>query len=47
MQRDIDLRTWLFGFGAGIRIESPIKLREEHRQRLQEALDVYRNVLVP
>jgi hypothetical protein len=41
VQRDIDLRNWLFGFGAGIRIESPTELREEHRQRLQETLAVY------
>ena len=47
VQRNIDLRNWLFGFGAGIRIESPIALREEHRQRLKEALVVYRDVLVP
>ena len=38
---DIDLRTWLFAFGAGIRIESPQALRDEHRQKLQSALDVY------
>jgi len=36
-----DLRTWLFGFGAGIRVEAPAALREEHRRRLQEALAVY------
>ena len=47
VERDIDLRNWLFGFGAGIRIESPIELRQEHQQRLQEALVVYRDVLVP
>ena len=41
LQRDIDLRNWLFGFGAGIRIDSPIELREEHQQRLLEALAVY------
>ena len=41
VQRDIDLRNWLFGFGAGIRIESPIELREEHQQRLETALAVY------
>ena len=41
VQRDIDLRNWLFGFGAGIRIEGPSELREEHQQRLQEALAVY------
>ncbi|MFM7361061.1 MAG: hypothetical protein ACKO6F_02090 [Cyanobium sp.] len=37
---DIDLRTWLFGFGAGIRIESPPELRLEHQERLQAALAV-------
>ena len=26
---DIDLRTWLYGFGEGIRVESPSGLREE------------------
>jgi len=41
VQRDIDLRNWLFGFGAAIRIESPIELRQEHQQRLQDALAVY------
>ena len=41
VDRDVDLRNWLFGFGAGIRIESPPALREEHRQKLQQALDVY------
>jgi len=38
---DIDLRTWLFAFGAGIRIESPPELRQEHQERLQAALAVY------
>ena len=38
---DIDLRTWLFAFGAGIRIESPVELRLEHQERLQAALAVY------
>ncbi|MFM7361893.1 MAG: hypothetical protein ACKO6F_04015 [Cyanobium sp.] len=41
--RDIDLRNWLFGFGAGIRIESPAALREEHQQKLQAALAVYQS----
>jgi hypothetical protein len=41
VQRDIDLRNWLFGFGAGICIESPMELRQEHQQRLKEALAVY------
>lgn len=41
LERDIDLRNWLFGFGAGIRIESPASLREEHRHKLETALAVY------
>jgi hypothetical protein len=38
---DVDLRSWLFGFGAGIRIEAPEQLREEHRRRAQEVLGLY------
>jgi hypothetical protein len=41
VDRDIDLRNWLFAYGAGIRIESPSQLRDEHQQRLNEALSVY------
>jgi hypothetical protein len=41
VERDIDLRNWLFGFGAGIRIDSPETLRDEHRQKLETALAVY------
>jgi hypothetical protein len=41
VERDIDLRNWLFGFGAGIRIEGPEALRLEHQQTLQAALAVY------
>ena len=41
VERDIDLRNWLFGFGAGIRIEAPAELRQEHQERLQAALAVY------
>jgi predicted kinase len=41
VERDIDLRNWLFGFGAGIRIEAPTQLRQEHIERLQAALGVY------
>jgi predicted kinase len=44
VERDIDLRNWLFGFGAGIRIEAPLALREEHQQKLQGALAVYQLV---
>ena len=41
VERDIDLRNWLFGFGAGIRIDTPEALRDEHRQKLETALAVY------
>ena len=41
MERDIDLRNGLFGFGAGIRIDSPEALTDEHRQKLETALAVY------
>jgi hypothetical protein len=36
---DIDLRSWLFAFGGGIRIERPDALREELVQRCREALE--------
>jgi predicted kinase len=39
--QDVDLRNWLFGFGAGIRIEQPTELALEHRQWLQAGLGVY------
>jgi len=35
---DIDLRSWLFAFGGGIRLESPDALRQELVQRCQEAI---------
>ena len=35
---DIDLRSWLFAFGGGIRIEQPDALRQELVQRCQEAM---------
>ena len=37
---DIDLRSWLFAFGGGIRIEHPDALRQELLQRCQEAIAV-------
>ncbi len=37
---DIDLRAWLFAFGAGIRIEAPAELRQGHQERLEAALPV-------
>jgi predicted kinase len=39
--RDVDLRNWLFGFSAGIRIESPVELAAEHRAWLERGLAVY------
>ena len=41
VERDVDLRNWLFGFGAGIRIEAPAALAAEHRRWLRSALEVY------
>ena len=35
---DIDLRSWLFAFGSGIRIKSPDSLRLELLQRCHEAI---------
>jgi hypothetical protein len=36
---DIDLRSWLFAFGGGIRIESPDVLRQELVDRCREAME--------
>jgi predicted kinase len=36
---DVDLRSWLFAFGGGIRIESPNVLRQELLDRCREALE--------
>ncbi len=41
VEEDVDLRTSLFGFGAGLRIEKPESLRERHRRHCCEALAVY------
>jgi predicted kinase len=35
---DIDLRSWLFAFGGGIRIETPDVLRQELVQRCHDAM---------
>jgi hypothetical protein len=37
---DIDLRSWLFAFGGGIRIERPDELRQELVARCREAIGV-------
>ncbi|MCP9861341.1 MULTISPECIES: WYL domain-containing protein [unclassified Cyanobium] len=36
---DIDLRSWLFAFGGGLRIERPDALSQELVQRCQEAIE--------
>jgi hypothetical protein len=36
---DIDLRSWLFAFGGGIRIESPDALRAELVERCRQATE--------
>jgi hypothetical protein len=38
---DIDLRSWLFAFAGGIRIDQPDALRREHCRTLEQALAVY------
>jgi hypothetical protein len=43
VERDVDLRNWLFGLGDGIRIEAPAELRTEHQSWLRRSLDVYGN----
>jgi len=40
---DIDLRSWLFAFGGGIRIETPDALRQELVHRSQEAIAANRS----
>jgi hypothetical protein len=41
VERDVDLRNWLFGLGDGICIEAPAELRTEHQSWLRRSLDVY------
>ncbi|MEB3360595.1 MAG: hypothetical protein VKI42_00540, partial [Synechococcaceae cyanobacterium] len=41
LAHDVDLRRWLFGFGAGIRIEQPTDLRQELLRRCQQVLAVH------
>lgn len=35
---DIDLRSWLFAFGGGLRVERPELLRQELLQRCRETM---------
>ncbi|MFM7085526.1 MAG: AAA family ATPase [Cyanobium sp.] len=41
LAEDVDLRTWLFAFAGGIRIESPDALRQELIQRCHDSLRVH------
>jgi len=41
LERDSDLRRWLYALGGGVRIESPLSLQREHRHWLQCALAAY------
>ena len=41
IENDIDLKRWLFGFGNGIRIESPPILREQHQQHASSITEMY------
>jgi hypothetical protein len=41
VERDVDLRNWLFGFGDGVRIDSPKAMQEEHRAKASAVVDLY------
>ena len=41
MERDQDLRRWLYALGGGVRIEAPAALAAEHRRWLIQALAAY------
>lgn len=41
VDRDVDFRRWLFGYGDGIRIESPAALAVEHKDRASKVLGNY------
>lgn len=38
---DWDLRNWLFRWGAGLRIEAPVVLRDLHHQMAREVAELY------
>ena len=38
---DWDLRNWLFRWGAGVRIEAPVVLRDLHHQMAREVAELY------
>ena len=41
VHEDWELRSWLFRWGAGIRIDAPMQLREQQRQHAQGVVDLY------
>lgn len=41
VEHDWDLHNWLFRWGAGIRIEQPIALRQKQLLQAQEVVDLY------
>ena len=41
LESDWDLRAWLFRWGAGVRIESPQVLREQHLQQACGVVELY------
>lgn len=43
VERDVDFRRWLFGYGAEVVIESPAALRQEHQRRAEAVAALYRN----
>lgn len=43
LRQDVELRNWLFGFGAGIRIESPQALCQELVERAQQVLAIHQD----
>ena len=43
VERDVDFRRWLFGYGAEVVIERPAPLRQEHQRRAEAVAALYRN----
>ena len=41
IERDVDLRRWLFGFGDGVVVDAPEALRSEHRDRALKVSRLY------
>ena len=44
LESDWDLRSWLFRWGAGVRVESPQSLREQHLQQARGVVELYETV---